>query len=68
MIVHNSGIPNSKYIQKIGYTGPIDWLEVDDKYLKEAFKIFELYSDELRDLFYDKFGKNRTGQKRKRKP
>jgi hypothetical protein len=64
VIVHNSGYPDSKYIQKTGYRGPIDWLEVDNKYLKTAFDIFESYSDELRNLFENEYGK----KKRKTKP
>ena len=33
IITHNYGYPNATYIQKTGFKGPIDWLEVDNNYL-----------------------------------
>lgn len=55
IIVHNYGYPNLIYIRKTGYKGPIDWLEIDNQYLEDAFSIFELYSIELKRFFSSKY-------------
>lgn len=53
--VHNYGYPNATYIHKTGYKGPIDWLEIDNNYLEEAFRNFESYSNEIHSFFSGKF-------------
>jgi len=57
------------YFQNIGHgdeinSEEVDWLEVDDEYLREAFDIFESYSNELWRLFHEKYGR----KSRRRKP
>lgn len=60
IIVHNSGYPDSKYIQKTGYTGPIDWLEVDNKYLSGAFDTIQTYATVIRDFLNNKYGMKKS--------
>ena len=55
IIVHNYGFPNPTYVQKTGYKGPQDWLEIDNRYLEQAFGNFESYSFEIHRFFIGKF-------------
>jgi hypothetical protein len=57
IVVHNYGIPDSKYISKTNFKGRRDeWLEIDNRYINEAFAIFEKYSDEIAHFFHKKYG------------
>jgi hypothetical protein len=55
MIVHSYGYPDPKYIEKTGYSGPLDWMEVSNEYLKQGFTIFDSYIDILTQRFSQKF-------------
>ena len=70
IIVHNSGYPDSLYFEKTGYkvpkNGVVDWLEVDKNYLHGALNMFETYSDEIRQLFYNKYAKGKIKSKGKK--
>ncbi|MGB7952737.1 MAG: hypothetical protein WCF23_02055 [Candidatus Nitrosopolaris sp.] len=64
IIVHNYGRPNSLYISKTGKNlRKDDWLEIDERYLREAFNIFEKYALEIEGFFHKKYGK-RLGLKK----
>ncbi len=58
VVVHNYGIPDHKYIERTGYTGAIQWLEVSKDYLETGFNIFNSYIDLLTAHFMEKHGKN----------
>jgi hypothetical protein len=57
IVVHNYGVPNSTYIKKTKFKGEKNyWLEIDNTYINEAFKIFESYANEIADFFSKKYG------------
>lgn len=56
IVVHNYGIPDSTYINKTKFKSEKNyWLEIDNQYINEAFDIFESYSNEIANFFFEKY-------------
>lgn len=63
IIIHNSAIPNERYILKTGYEGKKQPLIVSRTYLMESITLFRVMAQQIRDTFNDKMMTNREPSK-----
>ncbi|OGC86552.1 MAG: hypothetical protein A2V73_03570 [candidate division Zixibacteria bacterium RBG_19FT_COMBO_42_43] len=55
IVIHNSCYPDETYRKKTGYKGKHDRLSITKPYLSRCIKLFEMYSEIIRDVFTKKF-------------